>query len=76
MGRSRLTELVILVGGGSINMSRRWRWETQRVNNTKNRYISDLRPFPVVGITLAEPDNRLVAAEDLPLVLVTQETGN
>jgi len=32
---SRQTELVILVGGVSINMSRRWRWETQRVNNNK-----------------------------------------
>ena len=33
---SRQTELVILVGGVSINMSRRWRWETQRVTNPKN----------------------------------------
>ena len=28
-------ELVLLVGGGSINMSRRWRWETLRLNNIK-----------------------------------------
>jgi hypothetical protein len=33
---SLLTELVILVGGVSMNMLRRWRWETQRVNNIKN----------------------------------------
>ena len=31
-----LTELVFFVGGVSINMARRWRWETQRVTNPKN----------------------------------------
>jgi hypothetical protein len=40
---SLLTELVILVGGVSINMSRRWRWKTQRVNNTKTPSCGALR---------------------------------
>jgi hypothetical protein len=33
---SLLTELVILVGGVTTNMSRRWGWERQRVNNPQN----------------------------------------
>ena len=56
---SLLTEFVILVGEVSINMSRRWRWETQGMNNTEN---------PVAGCyRLADfPEVSLWNKDDLP----------